>query len=55
MNYVRILLKIREQNKHNTPVVKFNMAELDGDVFSFSVQFSVEDTIDCDSFEKCDK
>ena len=51
VNYVRILLKIRERNKHNTPVVKFNMEELDGDVFSFSVQFSVEDTIEsCKTF-----
>ena len=51
MNYVRILFKIRERNQHNTPVVKFNMEELDGDVFGFSVQFSVEDTIDCNNFE----
>ena len=57
MNYVRIVLKISEQNQqHNTPpAVKFNIEELGGDIFDFSAEFSAVDIVDYDILEKCNE
>ena len=49
MNYVRVLY-VSEID--TCPIVKFNMVELEEDVFDFSVEFSAEDDIDYDSLEK---
>ena len=50
MNYVRVLYV--SEIDTTCPVVKFNMVELEEDVFDFSVEFSAEDDIDYNSLEK---
>ena len=42
-------------NNTTRPTVKFNMEELGGDVFDFSVEFTAEDVVDYDIFEKCNE
>ena len=46
---------MNEINNKTSPADKFNMEELGGDIFDFSVEFSAEDIVDYNILEKCNE